>query len=177
MAQDPLSVLLKMEQESLATAPGLPQEVQAAELWTGVGFRIGDVHLVIPLDSITEVLQYPDITTVPMTRAWFKGLANARGNLLSIVDLSRFYGREPIFIDDRVRILVVVRDDLATGLVVNEVFGLRHFDDELERQKVAGIDDPIMANTRGAFLRDNVLWGIFDIDGLVESATFMRVAV
>ena len=48
---------------------------------------------------------------------------------------------------------------------------------ELERQKVAGIDDPVMANTRGAFLRDNVLWGIFDIDGLVESATFMRVAV
>jgi hypothetical protein len=34
-----------------------------------------------------------------------------------------------------------------------------------------------MANTKGAFLRDNVLWGIFDIDGLVESATFMRVAV
>lgn len=166
-----------MEQDSLATAPGLPEEVQAAELWTGVAFRVGEVHLVVPLGSITEVLQYPAITPVPMTRSWFRGMANARGNLLSIVDLSRYYGRPSTFIDDRVRLLVVNRGDLAAGLVVNEVFGLRHFDEELERQKVGGIDDPIMANTKGAFLRDNVLWGIFDIDALVESTTFTQVAV
>lgn len=175
--QDPLSILIKMEQDSLATAPGLPEEVQAAELWTGVAFRVGEVHLVVPLDSITEVLQYPAITPVPMTRSWLKGMANARGNLLTIVDLSRYYGRKSTFIDDRVRVLVINRGELATGLVVNEVFGLRHFDEELERQKVGGIDDPIMANTKGAFLRDNVLWGIFDIDALVESSTFLQVAV
>lgn len=175
--QDPLSILIKMEQDSLATAPGLPEEVQAAELWTGVGFRVGDVHLVVPLGSISEVLQYPQITPVPMTQSWFRGMANARGNLLTIIDLSRYYGRKPIFIDDRVRIVVINRGDLSTGLIVNEVFGLRHFDEELERQKVGGIDDPIMANTKGAFLRDNTLWGIFDIDALVESPTFLNVAV
>lgn len=175
--QDPLSILIKMEQDSLATAPGLPEEVQAADLWTGVGFRVDEVHLVVPLGSVSEVLQYPSITTVPMTRSWFKGMANARGNLISIVDLSRYYGRQSTFIDDRVRILVVNRGDLSVGLVVSEVFGLRHFDEELERQKMSGIDEPIMANTRGAFLRDNTLWGIYDIDALVESATFLQVAV
>lgn len=176
MAQEPFSILIAMEQASLASSPGLPEEVKAAELWTGIGFRIGDVHLVIPLNSVTEIIQYPSITPVPMTRSWLKGLANVRGSLITIIDLSRYYGRDSIFLDDRVRVLVINRGDISTGLVVNEVFGLRHFDEELERQKVTGIDDPVMANTKGAFLRENTLWGIFNMDALLESSKFLHVA-
>ena len=40
--QDPFELLRKMQQESLENAPGLPQEVEATKLWSGVGFRLGD---------------------------------------------------------------------------------------------------------------------------------------
>jgi twitching motility protein PilI len=61
-------------------------------------------------------------------------------------------------------------------LLVNEVVGLRHFDEEQERQDVTGLDDPAMAHVRGAFLRDNVLWGVFDMHSLAQSEAFRHVA-
>ena len=33
-----------------------------------------------------------------------------------------------------------------------------------------------MVQLNGAFLRDNVLWGVFDMKSLAESATFRHVA-
>lgn len=172
---DPLSLLQKMQQESLATAPGLPEEVEAADVWSGVGFRVGDIHLVTPLDHVSEVLQWPDITPVPRTRPWLKGIANVRGNLLTIIDLPEFFGKEPVRIDDRCRVMTINVPSLNAGLLVNEVFGLRHFDPEQERQQLSGLDDPVMAQTEGAFLRGNTLWGIFDVKALAENPKFMHV--
>jgi len=174
--QDPLGLLHKMQQEGIANAPGLPEEVQAKELWSGVGFRVGDIRFVTPLDHVTEVLLCPDVTHVPRTKSWLKGIANVRGNLLTIVDLAEFFGKQPVFIDLRSRILVMNIEGLSTGLLVNEVYGLRHFDEEQERQNLAGLDDPAMANTRGAFLHDNVLWGVFDMHLLAETPAFRHVA-
>ena len=67
-------------------------------------------------------------------------------------------------------------EGLSTGLLVSEVYGLRHFDEEQERQNLAGLDDPAMASTRGAFLHDNVLWGVFDMHLLAETPAFRHVA-
>lgn len=175
--EDPLALLHKMQQATMANAPGLPEEVQAVELWSGVGFRVGDVRFVTPLDQVTEVLLCPKITPVPRTRSWLKGVANVRGNLQTIVDLPEFFGKEQVFMDDKSRILVMNAPKLNAGLLVNEVYGLRHFDEEQERQNLTGVDDPIMAYTRGAFLHDNVIWGIFDMHMLAESAAFRHVSI
>lgn len=174
--QDPLALLRKIQRESIEHAPGLPQEVQAAVLWSGVGFRLSDIALVAPLDQVLEVLPCPDITWVPGTKSWIKGVANVRGNLITIVDLNEYFGKPPVFKDDRARLLVMSYPGLNTGLLVNEVLGLRHFDEDLERQKLSGVDDPVMTHVNGAFLRDNVLWSVFDIKSLADSAAFRHVA-
>jgi len=174
--QDPLGLLRRMQQESMESAPGLPQEVQAAVLWSGVAFRIADLPVVTPLDQVLEVLPVPDMTLVPGTKAWLKGVANVRGNLITIVDLPEYFGKPPVFVDDQARLLIMSIPGLNAGLIVNEVMGLRHFDEELERQDLSGLDDPVLAHLNGAFLRDNVLWGIFDMKSLAESMTFKHVA-
>ena len=61
-------------------------------------------------------------------------------------------------------------------MLVNEVLGLRHFDEELERQDLSGLDDPVLVHLNGAFLRDNVLWGVFDMHSLADSMSFKHVA-
>lgn len=175
MTQDPLNLLQQMQQDSLATAPGLPEEIQAVEMWTGVGFRVGDVHLVSPLDSVTEVITYPVVTPVPNTKEWVKGAINVRGNIVPVIDLANFYGKEPIFLDDRVRLIIIDLEGIGSALLVNEVYGLRHFDEEQERQKVTGIDDPVMAQANSAFLRDNILWGVYDMHTLVNNEAFRHV--
>lgn len=174
--EDPLVLLRKMQQASLQTAPGLPQEVQSVRLWSGVAFRLADLRLVAALDEVLEVLPCPDYTPVPGTKPWVKGVANVRGNLVTIIDLAEYFGKPPVFLDEAARLLVMNVPGLHAGLLVHEVLGLRHFDEEAERQELPGLDDPVMAHVRGAFLRDEVLWGEFDMRSLAEAAAFRHVA-
>jgi twitching motility protein PilI len=174
--QDPFELLQRMQQESLDNAPGLPQETEAVKLWSGVGFRLGEMMLVTPLDHVLEILPPPPMTLVPGVKSWLKGVANVRGNLITIVDLPEFFGKPPVFLDDKARMLIMNAPGMNTGLLVNEVLGLRHFDEELERQDLSGIDDPVVAQLNGAFLRDNVLWGVFDMKSLAQSPAFQHVA-
>lgn len=174
--EDPLVLLRRIQQQSIETAPGLPQEVQAATLWSGVAFRLADLRLVTALDEVLEVLPCPDYTPVPSTKSWVKGVANVRGNLITIIDLAEYFGKAPVYLDESARLLVMNVPGLHAGLLVHEVLGLRHFDEEAERQQLPGLDDPTMSHVKGAFLRDDVLWGEFDMKSLAESATFKHVA-
>src|SRR4030067_1031278 len=40
--------------------------------------------------DISEVLPLPALTAVPFTRPWFRGVANVRGNLYSVVDMAAY---------------------------------------------------------------------------------------
>lgn len=174
--QDPLALLRKIQTHSIETAPGLPQEIQAATLWSGVAFRLGEMHLVTQLDQVLEVLPCPEYTTVPGTKTWVKGVANIRGNLITIVDLAEYFGKPPVFLDERARLLVMNVPGLHTGLLVHEVLGLRHFDEEAERHDLPDLDDPVMAHVKAAFVRDHVLWAVFDMKSLADTAAFKHVA-
>jgi twitching motility protein PilI len=174
---DPLALLQQMQDHSRRTAPGLPEQVQAAPLWSGLGFRVADLQLVTPLDHVSEVLPCPPVTLVPGTKRWLKGIANVRGTLVTVVDLPEFFGKVPVRLDDRSRLLILNSPGLSTALLVNEVVGLRHFDEEQETQDITGLDDPAMAHVGSAFLRDNVLWGVFDMNSLTESEAFRHVAI
>ncbi len=173
---DPLALLQRMQEHSRRTAPGLPEQVEAAPLWSGLGFRVADLMLATPLDHVSEVLPCPAYTPVPGTRSWLKGIANVRGTLVSIVDLPEYFGKEPVRLDERARLLILNVPGLNSALLVNDVLGLRHFDIEREKQNIAGLDDPAVAHMTGAYLRDNVLWGVFDMRLLAESETFRHVA-
>lgn len=173
---DPLRLLQQMQQAGRQAAPGLPEQVQVAPLWSGLGFRLGDSYFVTPLEHVSEVLVPPPFTVVPGTKRWVKGVANVRGNLLTIVDLPEYFGKQPVGLDEKARILVMSMPGLNAALLVNEVYGLRHFDEAAERQDISSLGDAVFAHLNGAFLRDDVLWGIFDMQSLAESLTFRHVA-
>jgi twitching motility protein PilI len=173
---DPLTLLQQMQEHSRRTAPGLPEQVQAVPLWSGLGFRVADQQLVTPLDHVSEVLPCPAYTPVPGSKRWLKGIANIRGTLVTIIDLPEFFGKEPVRLDERARLLVLNVPGISTSLLVNEVAGLRHFDIEQEKRDISGLDDPAMVHVTGAFLRENVVWGVFDMHSLAGSDVFRHVA-
>lgn len=173
---DPFSLLQQMQDDTMAVTPDLPEEAQAANIWSGIGFRVGNVHLLAPLDQITEVLRCPETAAVPGTRSWLRGIANVRGNLITIVDMAEFFGKDPVFLDDRARLMVMNVEELNTALLVNDVFGLRHFDEDEDKRDISALDDPVDAFITGAYLKDNILWGVFDMASLSQSASFQNVA-
>ncbi|MGH8668747.1 MAG: chemotaxis protein CheW [Burkholderiales bacterium] len=92
-----------------------------------LGLQVGDEAWLVDLVEAGEVLPVPAITPVPLTRPWFRGVANIRGNLYSVVDFPAFLGRNPVAPGDQSRLLLLgERFRLGAALLVDRSLGLRN---------------------------------------------------
>lgn len=87
-----------------------------------LSFRVGDMLMAAPAETVSEVLRMPVVTRVPHAPASLYGLANIRGVVAPVVSLGRLLGKVSRGVDGG-RILVL---DLETpvGLAVDEVTSL-----------------------------------------------------
>ena len=175
--QTPLELLRKLERDCMTHARELPQQIEVAEEWSGIGFRIGDLRLVAPLGEVVEVLTYPGLSRVPRTRSWVRGIANVRGNLLPIMDLQGYLEGRVTTMTRRSRVLVVNHKGVFSGLVVDEVLGMKHFlsEEQVEEPPVQG--GAIAEYLRHGFRRKDEHWRVFSMYSLAESPQFLQAAI
>lgn len=173
----PIELLFDIEQLSKQAARGLPQRLDIKESWSGIVFRISEVNLVAPLNQVNEIMHYPKLTLVPGTKKWVKGVANIRGTLLPIMDLQGFLGKNNSPASPKSRVMVIKYEDLAVGLVVDEVLGLKHFNEENQVTAVAKFDASLRSFIQGAFRQDDVETLIFSMHALAGHPDFFKVAV
>lgn len=91
-----------------------------------LGVTIGKERYLVPMEEVGEVIAIPKLAQVPLTQPWFAGLANVRGNLYGITDLSIYLGNKPVPYNMKSRILLVSTDDkIQGGFIVNNMLGIR----------------------------------------------------
>jgi twitching motility protein PilI len=146
----------------------------SAHIWVGLGFRLGEHQLVAPRDDVREVLATPEYTRVPGAKPWLLGIANVRGDLLPVIDLSRFLGGEPHPGARGSRVLVYNSPDVPAGFMVDEVPGFRRFQPQDQRHEMAPAGGPLSPYLLGAFFRDEQLWVAFSLSKLVTSPAFQN---
>lgn len=177
----PFAVLADFEQRSLSHVAGAPEEAEAEGLWRGIGFRLGERHMLSGIDEVAELLVMQPLTTVPGTQAWLLGIANVRGNLVPIVDLHQFLYGERTQISDRSRVLRVGRGGAVVGLLVAEVLGQRTLSDEDRNrglaEQEAEDDERLVRFVVGKTNLDGQEWSLFSMTNLVEASDFQHAAV
>jgi twitching motility protein PilI len=95
-----------------------------------LGVASGNDHWLFDLSDSGEVVPLPSLTSVPLTKPWFAGIANIRGTLYSVVDFSAFCGHEPTRRNANARLLLVgARHGNNSALLVDRTLGLRSIDD------------------------------------------------
>jgi twitching motility protein PilI len=111
----------------LSVAERLRTAATRATLSSKLGFQVGADNWFVALHQVSEVIPVPPMVTVPLTHSWFRGVANVRGNLYSMVDFSAFQGGDPISPGTERRV-ILVSDRLVggSGLVVSRMLGLRN---------------------------------------------------
>ncbi len=173
---NPFALLADIDRRSRANALGIPQQVEVRRTWSGIGFRLGDVHLLSTMGEVREVLEYPQMTRVPGAQEWVLGIANVRGNLLTIIDLNAFFFGKLTTIRNKTRVLELRHGGLATGLVVDEVFGMRHFFDEDKTADKPATDQGLMALMTGGYRQGDRTWGELSMYKLAEDPRFLHAA-
>lgn len=92
-----------------------------------LGVLMGSRRWLINLSEAGEIVSIPNVTSVPLTAPWFRGLVNVRGNLLSVVDLQQFSGQTPTTLDKDSRLLAFnQRLQFNGALLVTRMLGLRN---------------------------------------------------
>jgi twitching motility protein PilI len=138
-----------------------------------LGVQVGAQSWLIDLAEAREVIPVPSITAVPLTRAWFRGVANVRGNLYSVVDFAAFLGAGAAAAGEQAR-LVLLGDRFrsAAALLVDRSLGLRNPAQLRAREP---------ASDRASWLRAEYddeaggQWRELDVAALVRDAEFLAV--
>ncbi len=139
-----------------------------------LGVQVGDELWLVRLEEAGEVIPVPPVAHVPLTQPWFRGLANIRGNLFSVIDLAAFQGREPTPQTPDSRLLLVAdRYNMSAALLVNRMLGLRHLQ-QFETHAAAAD----RAWERARFVdRDGRFWRELGMNELVYNEDFLQAGL
>lgn len=173
----PFDLLQQLAERCLQTTSGLPAQEVVAETWSGVGFRLAGQPMVAMLGEISEILHEPRYTALPRVKPWVKGVANVRGRLLPIIDLSQFFGTSNTSTPRKQRrVLVLDRDELFVGLLVDELFGMQHFPVNSFTTSVPAVADCFRPFVVGAYAGEEISM-VFNFRALASDQAFLDVAI
>ena len=91
-----------------------------------LGLALGEQRWLVDLSEAGEIVPIPaQMTAVPLTRDWFKGLVNLRGTLFGVSDLMRFAGEAYTPLSKESRLLALASGlNLNAALLVTRMLGL-----------------------------------------------------
>ena len=157
----------------ISVAERLRNAATRTTLASKLGFQVGADNWFVALHQVSEVIPIPPMVQVPLTHSWFRGVANVRGNLYSMVDFSAFQGGDPTPAGmERRAILVSERLVGGAGLVVSRMLGLRNPEQFNPATKPAGAPPWVGAAYNDA---GGTRWLELDLPALVREQRFLEV--
>ncbi len=173
---DVIHLLRDIEQRSQQGGSRLSQQDGQKQNWTAIDFQLADENYLIPLMETREIFPVPNqITPVPRAKPWVYGIANLRGELLPLFDLKCFLFNQPAKVNKYSRILVLNHPDLYSGVLVDAVFGLKHFQN-LPDNKVKTADSPVVDYLNGNISQNGSDWDVFSFHKLAADQRFLNAA-
>ena len=174
---DPFDFLQDLERRTIEGSADMPSLVQIEDEWVGVGFRVGSSKLIASMNDVKEILDLPEYTKVPGVKSWVIGVANVRGSLLPIMDLKSYLMGEDIQQRRKGRVIVVDYKGFDTGLVVEEVYGLRHFTENEATYDLPSLPESVSPYIKLAFEQDEEIWPVFSFDNLAQDERFTHASL
>ena len=171
----PFELLTEYERLSLKHTVQL-QEIGIKDQWSGVGFKIDEVNYVLAIGKIIEVLILTETTKIPGISQWVLGLGNIRGNLIPIIDLKSFLFSKPTKITGHTRMVVIQQIGGQVGLVVDEVFGQKHFVKSQIFNKPESSEKDLLKYTKIAYKEGDNIWNVLEDDMLINDSSFQNAA-
>jgi twitching motility protein PilI len=135
--------------------------------------QAGSEGWLVDLMEAGEVIPVPPITAVAQTRPWFKGVANVRGNLYSVIDFPAFLGGAGVALGEQSRLLLIApRYRVGAALLVDASLGLRNPESWQPRETAQA-----PAAWQRAEYEDEAgkVWKELDVAELVKDQNFLTV--
>ncbi len=86
-----------------------------------VTFKSGNEYFGLKIEYVNEIIVFQEITEIPESSDYIKGLINLRGKIIPVIDVRIRFKQEPIPYTDRTCIIIVDVNDIVVGLIVEKI--------------------------------------------------------
>ena len=84
-------------------------------------FKSGHEYFGLEIQYVKEIVQVQEITAIPETENYIKGLINLHGKVIPVIDVRLRFKQEPFEYNDRTCIIVITVKDMTVGLIVEKI--------------------------------------------------------
>lgn len=131
------------------------------------GFRVSTLGFLIKPGCTSEVLDKPDIWSLPGSSSWLLGLVNLRSNLVPVFDLRELFDLPPRDAAARQLVLVIDQGDKAVGMLIDDypkpLFDMNIF------SGLPQLPEELQAYIRCGYTKDDSIWLEFDHESYFEN--------
>ncbi len=128
-------IIQKVKNRDANSDSSAADEAVDSEVIQLVSFMLDEVEYGVDILRVHEILRYPDITRLPNTPDFIKGVINLRGNVIPVVDVRIRFGFPKGTVTDLTRIIVVETGGKQVGLLVDNVY-------QVVRLPLTNVDPP-----------------------------------
>ena len=86
-----------------------------------VTFKSGNEYFGLKIEYVNEIIVYQEITEIPESDDYIKGLINLRGKIIPVIDVRIRFKQEPLEYTDITCIIIVNVNDIVVGLIVEKI--------------------------------------------------------
>ena len=181
IASAPSTRRLERRQRLRQFQENLAERMQAARAETGanenrLGIVIGQTRWLLDLSEVGEIVPVTTITKVPLAKDWYLGLLNIRGNLIGVIDFSRFLELDPTQVENAGRVVTFSPSlGINCGLLVTRVMGLRN----IAQMKPESDSSDIAGDWVGQRYRDqeSLDWISLKLSSIVQNQRFLHIGL
>jgi len=130
-------------------------------------FYVGDALCGIDILNIQEINKHTEVTIVPQSPEYVRGVLNLRGKIVTIIDLGRKLGLDPIVKGKDNRNIIVESNEEQIGLFVECISDVLTADPAKIEPPPSNIIGTQGRFFTGVFKTENKLIGILDIDKIL----------
>lgn len=103
-----------------------PERREGKELFIDVvEFILASERYAVESEYVREVCPLKNLTPLPLTPLFVMGIINVRGQILSVINIKKFYDLPEKGITDLNKVIIVHDDDMELGILADAVAGFR----------------------------------------------------
>jgi purine-binding chemotaxis protein CheW len=147
------------------------KQVSVRENKQYVVFQIADQEFGVDIHKVSIIEKFMNITRVPSTPDYIKGVVNLRGEIIPVMDLRTKFELPFMEADDDTRIIMLKFNEITLGVIVDSVAEVVSFAEE-EMESVTSItNDRTLDYVVGIGKVDNRLITVLNIEKLITELT------
>ena len=134
---------------------------------------IGEDTYGLSIANVRELIRFPKTVPIPDTPHYIIGVTNLRSRVTPLIDMRLRLNLERVDYTNRTVVVVLERDELYCGIIVDEVLDVHHISDaDIEMAPNWKREDQLVVNKIAQ--REGGLCMILEVERFLEEAQVLR---